>query len=390
MSLAQNIRNRRSISMLTQEQVAQAIKVPREHIAMWETETRQPNPQQLEALAKLFRVSISHLQGVTPPIPTNEWHHIEDQLDESDPSESIQLWRQFLNSWAAFLSGRKAALRGRQKAPKELATMGIMSDARKASSLSLDVRKFYGLGLEPIRNMYAFLDEQGILVCKAPLGRLNTDGSKGISGVFYNHSKLGFCILVNSETIPARQSFTLAHEFAHALYHYSMFGLISRNGLDDPKEKFADTFAANFLVPSRKLRDLVEETRSNELNPASTLRLAYHFGISYKAMLFRLKNERLITATQCNDWAKKSPASMAPMCNIDPSYFLIPKSLPPLEFPGLVTDEVAWLASKGELSKEQTIEIFGSTIAALLEPIVTGNGITLESSINDDEDDWLL
>ena len=75
-------------------------------------------------------------------------------------------------------------------------------------------------------------------------------GQRGSVGAFYNHPKLGYSIFVNADTAPGRQTFTMAHEFAHALFHYPTVGVVSRKGDRDPKERFADAFAAHFLVPA--------------------------------------------------------------------------------------------------------------------------------------------
>lgn len=385
MSISSKIKSRRGQALLTQEQLALALKVPREHIAMWEIGSRVPTKQQVEALSKIFRVPVDFFYSPETETAVSEWSVIESELKPSDPNDKIQLWRDFLDAWAEFLTHTKAPLKGRQRCPKEIAAAGLMSDARKASTLSQEVRKHFGLGLEPIRSMYDFLNEQGVLVCKAPLGKLNNAGTEGISGMFYNHSRLGYCVLVNSQTIPARQSFTLAHEFAHALYHYSMFGLISRNGLDDPKEKFADAFAANFLVPTRKLREVVEESKSRTMNPLSVLRLAHYFGVSYKAMLFRLRNEKLISAADCQVWGTKSPKAMAPLCNIEADYFTIKDKLPELELPGIVTDQIYWLSCTGEIDKPLIQKIFGNKLSELLLRD-TQTDLFSQNSDNDDED----
>jgi IrrE N-terminal-like domain len=102
----------------------------------------------------------------------------------------------------------------------------------------------------------------------APVGLDMGQGSEGGSGAFYNHPKLGYSILVNADTAPGRQTFTMAHEFAHALFHYPTVGVISRKGDRDPKERFTDAFAAHFFVPSGALRELSEPSwKENGVEP---------------------------------------------------------------------------------------------------------------------------
>jgi Zn-dependent peptidase ImmA (M78 family) len=125
-------------------------------------------------------------------------------------------------------------------------------------------------------NLYALLDEREVLVYRAAMGRLDRE-PESISGAFYNHPELGYCILVNTDTAPGRQSFTLAHEWAHALFHYAKGGIICRSKDTDPLERFADAFAASFLVPGKELRRLASEF----MNPLEALKLAQYFSVSY-------------------------------------------------------------------------------------------------------------
>ena len=159
---------------------------------------------------------------------------------------------------------------------------------------SAKAREVYGLGSGAIPDLYAFLDERTCLfigLSWAP----SVDREVASLGAFYNHPELGYCLLVNSDTTLGRQAFTLAHEFAHALFHYPSRGLISWKGERDPREKFADVFAAHFLVPTKQLKDLVEDDRqSGWPDPYEALQLASYFRVSYATLLYRLFEEKII------------------------------------------------------------------------------------------------
>lgn len=387
-SIAERIRQRRSTSMLTQDQVASVLKVPREHVAMWEIGTRYPNDSQLKSLSELFRISVESLTG-QKALPESEWPVLQEQIRPTDPDEKIQLWREFLIAWSKFAEDRGLSLAGRQKPPKELMGSCLVSDARKASALATQVREHFGLGSEPIRDMYSFLDQIGVFVSRAPLGPLSRDGSHGISGLFYNHSKLGYCILVNSQTIPVRQNFTLAHEFAHALFHYSMFGLVSRKGLNDPKERFADAFAAHFLVPSKRLKELVHTSRKTGLTPFVVLQIAYDFGVSYKAMLYRMRNEQLISTQECQEWSEQSVLRMCTACKIDPSCFQPPKDDSEFRLPRQIERDLAWLSAIGQFNSDVAVKYFGSAMASILKPTIEANtGLFEKREVLEEDDDW--
>jgi len=127
------------------------------------------------------------------------------------------------------------------------------------------------------------------------------NGVKVVFTDFGNKSDLvsGFCdfqnakLYVNSEDIPQRQSFTMAHELGHWLIHREFFlkdpdsypYLLRFNKLDshNPLEQEANKFAANLLVPERLLKPL----RGHVHSPSA---LAHLFYVSRTMMEIRLKH----------------------------------------------------------------------------------------------------
>ncbi len=86
----------------------------------------------------------------------------------------------------------------------------------------------------------------------------------------YSSTVSGYCdftkdeIFVNSEEIPQRQSFTIAHELGHWFMHrrifldnpemYPVLLRTNNSNTNDPLEKEANAFAAHLLVPNRLLK----------------------------------------------------------------------------------------------------------------------------------------
>jgi Zn-dependent peptidase ImmA (M78 family)/transcriptional regulator with XRE-family HTH domain len=358
MALGDRLKERRDRAGLTQGEAARALRVPRELISMWETEARTPGFGQLEELARLYRVNVTYLAG-------------EEELDEKrerevlfrglnkNPEARLELerWLDFLDGWADLLDdlGVEEALSGPGRPPKELRDWGQTTDSRRAPTLAAEARKAYGLGPGPIPDLYAFLDEWGVLVYRAALGSISGVGG-GISGAFYNHPRLGYCILVNSDTTPGRQAFTLAHEFAHALFHYPSRGLISWKGYGDPKERFADVFAAHFLVPTKQLKKLAEDERQRGgPDPYEALQLASYFRVSYATLLYRLLEEKIVDREH-HEWLKGySPSQMAWYLDMDPDEFRIPehKNLHLERYPVSVIERIKRAVEHDELTPPQ-------------------------------------
>jgi hypothetical protein len=191
-----------------------------------------------------------------------------------------------------------------------------------------------------------------VLVYRAALDPIG-DG-EGISGVFYNHPRLGFCILVNTATTPGRQTFTLAHEFAHALFHYQDYGLVSRTNDPDRKERFADAFAAHFLVPGAALRARVAQSPLGAVvGPLDVLTLHRYFRVSYATMLVRLHSEGLLSPEQYAEYRTYSPSRLAARLGLDCEDYRPSASAPATSlasYPPSVLERTRALIESGDLS----------------------------------------
>lgn len=370
MGLSQQLQKFRANARLTQQQVADVLRVPRESISMWEKGTRVPGLRQLEDLARLYSVSVQHLLGEAEEIPHEEEREILCRGLVPDPAVHLQLrrWFDFLDEWADIIEDGNFGPRNNGKPPKKLDRGPDFTDSRQAPSLAAEVRNFYNLGTNAIADMYSLLDELGILVCKANLGDWTDNSKVGISGVFHNHKKLGYCILVNAEHSLGRQSFTLAHEFGHALYHYNCSALISIKKDSNPRENFADAFATHFLVPAKELNRLIEACNwKNQLDPLKAITLAHSFQVSYVFMLIRLRNEKHITEDERKAWSSYSPSALAQQIGLEPGAFHKPgmQVLDLGRYPASVLQIVRALVSNDDLSVSQAADLLNVSHAQI-------------------------
>jgi len=314
---------------LTREQVAQTLGIPEQLLSLWERGDRNPGLYQLEQLALLYRVNIGYLLGK------------EDLLEPpGDPKVSFERvrWLAFLDNWAEFLEDL-------EKTPLQpfppLEEEDIATDS--APTLAAKVRQRYGLGMDALPDLSVFFDLQGVLIYRASLG-------KSLVGDCCNHPKLGCCILLNSDTTPGHQTFTLAREWFRSLEHP-----VNGEGTD-----FADAFARHFLVPSvrvalrmqHRLRWLVENARGR-LDAYKAVRLAAYFRTSYRCLLERLREENFIPPEQYRQWSEYSSAIMAARIGLDASWFQVPGP-PYLErYPVSVLEQVKEAIEDLELTPSQ-------------------------------------
>lgn len=359
MELARRLREKRERLSLTQERVARALGAPRELLSYWENGTRVPNLRQLQELARVYNTTPAYLLGEAEDAE-EEQHVLLRGVDDEGAHIAVRQWIGFLDSWADFLKDIEHELPGPGRPPKQLDEGETVTDMRRVPVLANKVREHFRLGQDAMPDPYTFLDEKGYLVIKANLGPLG-QGADSISGAFYNHPRLGFSILVNTDTSPGRQAFTLAHEFAHSLYHHAVGGIICRFDPNDPVERFANAFAASFLIPGKELRIMTKKAPIS--SPADALSLATYFGVSYAMILVRLVREGLITSRQYEDWRRYSASSLASQLGLNPEPFRIPEHKPLHldRYPLSVLELIKQSIERDLLSPKQAAGLLGVT-----------------------------
>ena len=111
-----------------------------------------------------------------------------------------------------------------------------------------------------------------------------------------------------------RQVFTVAHELAHAYFHSRGSDVwISFPQAPAARERFADFFAGQLLVPEDALASAVDELDAwDELaDPIVAVHLQRHFGVSYAALLVRLRQEGLVPERDDQELRQISPSRLA-------------------------------------------------------------------------------
>ena len=145
---------------------------------------------------------------------------------------------------------------------------------------------------EPIR-IKGLLVKLGIFTRYRPL-------SEGLYGLSLKTSDGHRCfVLVNSNTTRGRQHFTVAHLYYDAppTPH-----VCKRNERKPREEQNADLFASCLLMPSQGIFNEIptEELRSG-VSIYTILRLEQLFSVSHEAMVYRLKDLRLIQGDRARE-----------------------------------------------------------------------------------------
>jgi Zn-dependent peptidase ImmA (M78 family) len=174
-------------------------------------------------------------------------------------------------------------------------------------------RRRLGLGDEPVKDVFALFESNGCRILRMPMPE-----ESRVSGVFiYLEAKQAAFALVNSAQAAGRQAFSAAHEYCHYLKDRLEGPVIDNPDvfIDDyvalyhPREQFAQAFAARFLMPPGKIREMMDkEFRSRRVLYDQALYLKRYFGVSMTAMLRALRDGGFLDKPRYEEYAAIDPA----------------------------------------------------------------------------------
>jgi len=281
MLIGSRLKKARDAMGLSQGTFAKSIGLSSEYISLLEAGKRTPSFDTLDKIAGFLNKEISYFFEKREPAFTILLRG--EGLDEA----ALAVVRKFERYCEKYL--RLEELTGRRL---ELAPLYFHVSAER---LAEDERRRLGLGDEPIRDIFSLLELNGLRVFRHPL----PEGSK-VTGVFVFWEEKGAAFaLVNSAQSAGRQAFIAAHEYCHYLRDRLESPVIDNAdvfideyvSLYSPREQFSQAFAARFLMPPAKVREVIEkDLRTRKLTYEDVIFLKRYFGVSTAAMLRTLRN----------------------------------------------------------------------------------------------------
>lgn len=169
----------------------------------------------------------------------------------------------------------------------------------KARQLAIDTRLRLGLQSTEHFDVYRAVISLGITCIKRPL-------ESSISGATLKTDKVKV-ILVNSSKSLGHQNFTIAHEIYHCLYDDNLVSRACKTESFDrspDSEQVADMFATHLLMPEDAIFNQLRLRKKldKKLTLADVINLEQFFGVSRKAMCWKLEELRLITRDESDSY----------------------------------------------------------------------------------------
>jgi Zn-dependent peptidase ImmA (M78 family)/DNA-binding XRE family transcriptional regulator len=291
--LGARLRAARESSGLTQAQAAAELGVSRPLLIAIEKATREASPGELVRLAEIYGKPVSDLQRPSPPpvaIGARFRAALASAPEAGQLSSAVSQLEDQADNYLDLLHRASTEAPGRYPPVRNISHLDPW---QAGEDLATEERNRLGIGDGPIRPLREVLEiEVGLRVFLLPLPR-------HVAGLFVYVDELGGCIGVNINHPSERRRWTMAHEYAHYLATRDRAEVtpVSQRRHPSDSERFADAFAANFLMPrsglSRRFHEL-KRSKDDKVTPATLVQLAHAYGVSVQALTLRLEGLRLV------------------------------------------------------------------------------------------------
>jgi Zn-dependent peptidase ImmA (M78 family) len=280
---------------ITQESAAEHLGMSRPTFIAIEKGMRRPKPNELIKLAALYGVPINKLlRNDRKPVPLSpHLRAIADSASEDGKrglEEAISLLLGYVEDYQ-FLEGQIGS-KSVWNFPSPIRMPGGPID-KFAEHCAQEERARLNLGQhQPLHAPRIVLEEAGMHIF---IDRLDSK----LAGLYVFVPEFGYCILVNRLHPRERRRWTIAHEYAHFLVDRDRPGVdYSKPMQRKPQnERFADAFAAAFLMPENGVQRRFYEDidRTGDFNVGDLCQMANYYGVSLMAMTLRLESLGLIS-----------------------------------------------------------------------------------------------
>jgi len=355
--LAARLRAARESRGLTQAQAASELGVSRPLLIAIEKGTREASPEEIVRLAEIYGKPVSELlRSAPPPIAIGARFRaaLASALDADELSDVVSELEHQADNYIDLL--RRAGTEAPGRYPP-VRSITHLDPGQAGEDLATGERNRLGLGDGPIRQLREVLEiEVGLRVFLLPLPRQ-------VAGLFVYVDELGGCIGVNISHPSELRHWTMAHEYAHYLATRDRAEVtpVSHRRQPPETERFADAFAANFLMPrsglSRRFHEL-KRSGERKVTPTTLVQLAHAYGVSVQALTLRLEDLRLIAPGTWdrlldNDFQPRAAARLLGLANAERSAEALP-----LHYRLLAVQ----LYADGEITEPQLARYLGTDI----------------------------
>lgn len=291
------------------EQFGLVLGLSKSQVSKIENGTRKLDVSEVALVADALGVTLAELLGVERTSSLALAARVMATPDAEAALTPRQRMRQMLEADAALTDA--VGLRVAGPSPAGLAVLSktereglasMRSTGQAGLRLANIVREELGLGRAPVSDVAELVEHHfGVDVLNWPTG-------SSISGLCVSGDGVAM-MLVSTSFSKGHQRFTTAHELAHYLLSDPRPVVVEADLYDKSgaMELRANAFAANFLMPEASLREVVG---GRQIDEVVLVHLMRHFGVSYQALVNRLRNISLLSRSVAENWLARTPTSV--------------------------------------------------------------------------------
>jgi Zn-dependent peptidase ImmA (M78 family)/transcriptional regulator with XRE-family HTH domain len=272
-----NLRIARLTLGISLQELGERVGTTRQYLSQLETTDKKPSPDLLDAL--------SYELGFTPEffgktmgntVKDEECHFRKlasvPMYSVRECTARITLVQKIVDALDQYLD----------LPPVDFPEFGPIESSRDAAMVAQKCREHWELGKGPIESVARLIERAGGVITS--LG----DISEKVDALSVHRERP--IIVINSTKNSPRLRFDLAHELGHMVMHKGV-----ESGCKDTESQ-ADQFASYFLLPQEVL--LASYRPSSRVSWQSIKQIKIKWGVSMRAVVFRLRQANLITPSQ--------------------------------------------------------------------------------------------
>ena len=269
----------------TIKELADETEISKQAISQFENGKATPSIETLLKIMNVLKFPREYFQQVDEDLTVNTFFRAllttskKEQLVQVTRTKTLAKIYEFLEEYIDF---------------PEFKILQVNIENDDIEKITLELRKYWGLGLNPINNMVNVMERNGIVVSSFKTNENKIDAFTQIHKV--HNVERPFVVVGDDKESAVRRQFSMAHELGHIVLHDSSIE-VDELSRDDYKimEEEANNFAAAFLLPKESfLRDVMQYPNKLEFY----VELKKKWKVSISAMIIRAFNLNVITYNQ--------------------------------------------------------------------------------------------
>ncbi|MBU0710489.1 ImmA/IrrE family metallo-endopeptidase [bacterium] len=296
------LRDLREKNGLTQSELAEAMEISRDTVARVETAAQKLTVDYLMTFAGIVNM---HPVDIFRRMESNEpafvyllRAHGSDQFSDSIRDK----YEDWYNRMEALIEETHLS-RLKEIPSKDYEIFESDNPAEQGTRTAQWLRKKWKMGNEPIADPVQLIESLGYYITGMDLGENDIFAITGRKG---ENGRPGIIVNTNPAITVERQHYSIIHELAHIVEHGEYFEeQPDYSGIGpnkDDREKFADAFAAEFLVPLEEVLARYRQLPANLDIERKVIILKSYFKVSYQVIMIRLIHSDVLNMDERSCW----------------------------------------------------------------------------------------